>query len=179
MAGAGLGHDIVARLDNAANTFILNDYYTYDNNDINKGYITYPLSQLSEGEHTLSIKVWNIYNHSSQATITFRVINSNQEEYEIYNYPNPFEKTTNILIKFNQPNTIKKANVKIFNTQGRIVKTINANEYIGSNNIGPIIWDGTSDGGGNIGNGIYYYTAELTDSEGNVITRTNKMLVVK
>ncbi len=179
IAGAGLGHDIVARLDNAANTFILNDYYTYDEKDLNKGYITYPLTSLSEGEHTLSIKVWNIYNYSTQATINFRVINSEKEEYETYNYPNPFNESTNIIVKFNRPDNIKKAIIKIFNAQGRAVKTIDASNHIGSNNVGPINWDGYLDGGGRIGNGIYYYTVELTDYNGNTTTKTNKMLVVK
>ncbi|MDO5759560.1 MAG: type IX secretion system sortase PorU [Bacteroidota bacterium] len=179
IAGAGLGHDIVARLDNAANTFILNDYYTADKEDINKGYISYPFSNLSEGEHTLSIKVWNIYNYSSQATITFRVVNSEQEEYEAYNYPNPFRESTNIMVKFNKQDWIRKANIKIFNAQGKIVKTIDASNYIGSNNVGPINWDGTLDSGGRIGNGIYYYTIELTDYNGDTITKTNKMLVIK
>lgn len=179
IAGAGLGHDIVARLDNAANTFILNDYYVYDDQDITKGYITYPFSSLEEGEHTLSIKVWNIYNYSSDATIHFRVVNSNKEEYETYNYPNPFSTNTNIILKFNQANEVKSATIKIFNAQGRILKTINADEYINTYNLTPIPWDGRVDGGGMIGNGIYYYVVEIVTNNGDKIRKTNKMLVIK
>ena len=34
--GSGLGHDIMARLDNAANTFVLNDYFEADPTNPNK-----------------------------------------------------------------------------------------------------------------------------------------------
>ncbi len=179
IAGAGLGHDIVARLDNAANTFILNDYYVYDEDDMTKGYITYPFSSLEEGEHTLSLKVWNIYNYSSEATIHFRVVNSEKEEYETYNYPNPFSESTNIILKFNRPDNIKSVRIKIFNAQGRVLKTINADSYINTYNTTPIYWDGRVDGGGIIGNGIYYYVVEITNNSGEVIRKTNKMLVIK
>lgn len=179
IAGAGLGHDIVARLDNAANTFILNDYYVYDDQDVTKGYIIYPFSSLEEGEHTLSIKVWNIYNYSSDATIHFKVVNSGKEEYETYNYPNPFSDGTNIILKFNQANDVKSATIKIFNAQGRILKTINADEYINTYNLTPIHWDGRVDGGGMIGNGIYYYVVEIVTNNGDKIRKMNKMLVIK
>ncbi|MBR1769586.1 MAG: type IX secretion system sortase PorU [Bacteroidales bacterium] len=179
IAGAGLGHDIIARLDNAANTFVLNDYYTFDEDNLNRGYIHYPFNKLSDGEHTLSVKVWNIYNYSSEAELRFTVVSSDKEEYLLYNYPNPFKEQTSLLIKFNRPNSIKSAKITIFNPQGRIVKIIDADEYISTYNIGPLQWDGRLDGGGRVGNGIYYYTVEMTDYDGNKIKRTGKMLIVK
>lgn len=179
IAGAGLGHDIVARLDNAANTFILNDSYTYDEEDINKGYLNYKFYNLQEGEHTLSLKVWNIFNYSAEQTITFNVVNSKHNEYEMYNYPNPFSESTDIIVKYNVSNGIKKAVIKIYNAQGRILKTFDATKNIGTYNISPIRWDGRVDGGGRIGSGIYYYTVELTTGNNDVIRKTNKMLVIK
>ena len=122
---------------------------------------------------------WNIYNYSSDATIHFRVVNSGKEEYETYNYPNPFSESTNIILKFNQANDVKSATIKIFNAQGRILKTINADEYINTYNLTPIYWDGRVDGGGIIGNGIYYYVVEIVTNSGDKIRKTNKMLVIK
>lgn len=177
--GSGLGHDIVARLDNAANTFILNDYYTPDENDVNKGYITYPFTNLDDGEHTLTLKVWNIFNFSTESTIIFNVNNSDEKEYTAENYPNPFTESTNIIIKYNQPESLTKAIIRIFNAQGRRLKEIYATPYINTYNVGPIEWDGTCDGGGKIGNGVYYYHVELTTTNGDNITRVCKMLVVK
>ncbi|MCF0209854.1 MAG: hypothetical protein HUK18_00805, partial [Bacteroidales bacterium] len=177
--GTGLGHDIVARLDNAANTFVLNDFYVADENDINKGYITYPFSKLSEGEHTLTLKVWNIFNYSSEASITFNVSNSNTKEYQALNYPNPFSETTSLIVKTNQPYSIVDAKITIYNSQGGKLKEIDATPYINTYSIGPIEWNGNCNGGGKIGNGIYYYKVELTTTSGDKITRVCKMLVVK
>ncbi|MBQ9254113.1 MAG: type IX secretion system sortase PorU [Bacteroidales bacterium] len=177
--GSGLGHDIVARLDNAANTFVLNDYYTTDVEDIHKGYITYPFNNLTDGLHTLTLKVWNVYNYSSEATITFKVENSQNKEYVATSYPNPFKERTNLLVKYNQADNVVKAHIRIFNAQGRKLKDIDATPYINTYSVGPIEWDGTCNGGGRVGNGVYYYDVELTTQSGDKITKICKMLVVK
>jgi hypothetical protein len=176
--GTGLGHDIVARLDNAANTFILNDYYTYDENDINKGYITYPLSGLEEGEHTLSLKVWNIFNFSTEQTITFTVSNSSSSTYQALNYPNPFSSSTNIILRYNQPKNIKTARVRIFNQQGRMIKDIDATSYINTYTIGPITWDGTIDGGKKLSSGIYFFSIVMKTDNGDEIIKGQKMIIL-
>ncbi|HHT03742.1 MAG TPA: type IX secretion system sortase PorU, partial [Bacteroidales bacterium] len=80
-----------ATLDNAANTFILNDYFVQSETDPNKGYINFPFTLLSEGEHTLTLIARNILDLSSSATITFNVVSKNKETYaNLKNYPNPF-----------------------------------------------------------------------------------------
>ena len=74
--GSGIGHDITAVLDNNSNQImILNDYYEVDRNNPNKGYIKYPLHNLSDGTHSLTLKAWNIYNFSSSESIAFVVNN--------------------------------------------------------------------------------------------------------
>lgn len=178
IVGTGLGHDIVARLDNAENTFILNDYYVYDDNDLNRGYITYPFSNLSVGQHTLTLKVWNIYNFSSEATITFNVNKSGKATYETMNYPNPFYNSTNIVVKYNQPKTITSARLKIFNQQGKIIKDIDATPYINYYTVGPIQWDGTIDGGKKLSNGIYFYSMLLKTEDGDEIIKGQKMVIL-
>lgn len=177
--GSGLGHDIIARLDNAANTFILNDYYISDNENSNIGYLTYPFSNLSEGVHTLTLKVWNIYNYSSEKTITFRVVNEENGEYEAVNYPNPFRDKTTIELRYNQPKTIQSAKIKIFDERGNVVSEFDISDKIGTYNIGPIEWDAISNGGAKMQNGLYFYIITLHTNSGDEIVRGNKMILLK
>ncbi len=176
--GSGLGHDIVARLDNAANTFILNDYYTEDKDDANKGYISYSFKNLAQGEHTLTLKVWNIYNFSSEKTIKFTVKPSDSKEYQTINYPNPFNNSTSIELRYNQPQTINSAYIKIFNQQGAIVSEFDISDKIGDYTIGPIVWNGTTLGGAKVQKGIYFYTIILNTKDGDKIVRGNKMVLL-
>ncbi|MBR1626056.1 MAG: type IX secretion system sortase PorU [Bacteroidales bacterium] len=176
--GSGLGHDIVARLDNAANTFILNDYYVSDKSNPNVGYITYPFKNLSQGEHSLNLKVWNIYNLSSERTINFIVKHSSSEEYEAISYPNPFKNTTSIELRYNQPQTVISAYIKIFNSHGAIVTEFDISDKIGDYTVGPVIWNGTTSGGAKVQKGLYFYTIILSTVEGDKIVRGNKMIML-
>lgn len=176
--GSGLGHNIVARLDNAANTFILNDYYTTDTKNPNIGYITYPFKNLSQGKHVLTLKVWNIFNFSTETTITFNVKPSNSKEYETTSYPNPFKDKTTIELRYNQPESINSAYIKIFNQQGAIVTEFDISDKIGAYTIGPIHWDRTTKGGAKVKSGIYFYSIILNTIEGGKIIRGNKMILL-
>ena len=58
--GNGIGHDIELVIDNDfSNSIILNDYYEADLDTYKSGEINFELSDLSTGEHTIKIKVWD------------------------------------------------------------------------------------------------------------------------
>ena len=176
--GSGLGHDITATLDNAANTFILNDYFVQSETDPNKGYINFPFTQLNEGEHTLTLKAWNIFNYSSSATITFNVISKDDETYaNLKNYPNPFSNTTNFYLEHNQNEEITSAEIQIFNTTGMRVKTIKVNNPSKGYTIGPIQWDGTTDGGQKLQAGIYIYRILINKENSKEYSDSQKLVI--
>ncbi|HWY10242.1 MAG TPA: type IX secretion system sortase PorU, partial [Bacteroidia bacterium] len=63
--GTGIGHDLTAILDENSNKpIILNDYYEANLNSYQSGKVKYPFDQLSEGNHRLSLKVWDVRNNS-------------------------------------------------------------------------------------------------------------------
>lgn len=176
--GTGLGHDIMARLDNAANTFVLNDYFEPSGEDFSQGIIRFPLSDLTEGTHTLSLRVWNIFNFSSQAEITFVVKSSKRgEQMKLKNYPNPFSESTEIILEHNQANSILSAELQIFDRTGRLVLQEDVTPYISTYTVGPIQWDGTSSGGGQTGNGIFFARMRLKTNTDEIYTEPQKMVI--
>lgn len=176
--GTGLGHDIMARLDNAANTFVLNDYFEPSGEDFSQGIIRFPLSDLTEGTHTLSIRVWNIFNFSSQAEITFVVKSSKRGELmKLKNYPNPFSESTEIILEHNQANSILSAELQIFDRTGRLVLQEDVTPYISTYTVGPIQWDGTSNGRGQTGNGIFFARMRLKTNTDEIYTEPQKMVI--
>ena len=176
--GTGLGHDIMARLDNAANTFVLNDYFEPSGEDFSQGIIRFPLSDLTEGTHTLSLRVWNIFNFSSQAEITFVVKSSKRgEQMKLKNYPNPFSESTEIILEHNQANSILSAELQIFDRTGRLVLQEDVTPYISTYTVGPIQRDGTSNGGGQTGNGIFFARMRLKTNTDEIYTEPQKMVI--
>ena len=83
---------------------ILNDYYVADLNTFQQGVITYPYSGLSDGMHSVTVKVWDVYNNSSDASIDFLVVSSAELAVQhLLNYPNPFIDKTTFSFQYNQP----------------------------------------------------------------------------
>lgn len=179
--GNGIGHDIVAVLDgNTSKSYVLNDYYEADMNSYQQGTIRYPLEDLSEGEHTLSLKVWDIYNNSSETSIDFFVSQSAELAlYHVLNYPNPFTTHTEFYFEHNQPCCNLDVLIQIFTVSGKLVKTINQNVITDGFRAEPVAWDGLDDFGDPIARGVYLYKLKIINSDGSVADKTEKLVILR
>jgi len=60
--GLGIGHEIVAYLDNdAVHPIVLNEYFNEDIDDYRSGMVRYPIQGLVNGRHTLRLKTWDLF----------------------------------------------------------------------------------------------------------------------
>jgi hypothetical protein len=83
--GNGLGHDIVAIIDNnEATTYTLNSYYTQAVGDYRSGTVTYTLPTLTVGKHTLVIRAFDTLNNLGEASYSFEVVTGLVEVYDIF-----------------------------------------------------------------------------------------------
>jgi hypothetical protein len=178
--GNGIGHDIVATLDeNTENSIVLNDYYETDLNSYQKGKISYPFSKLTDGTHTLSLKVWDIYDNPSVVTTEFVVAQSGQLALNhVLNYPNPFTTHTSFLFEHNQPCCTLDVGIQIFTVTGHLVKTINRTIPVIGYRAEPIEWDGLDDYGDPIGRGVYIYKLTVKNEEGSKAEKTEKLVIL-
>lgn len=179
--GNGIGHDITAILDeNSQNPQILNDYYVADLDTYQSGWITYPFFNLSEGRHTIRLKVWDVFNNSSEAFISFMVHNTDEFVLDhLYNYPNPFQDKTTISFETNQTNMNVDVEIKIYTIYGKLVKTIRKTEFINGFRVQPIEWDGMADGGWKVCTGTYVYRATVSLPDGTMNAATAKLVVIR
>jgi hypothetical protein len=179
--GNGIGHDITAVLDgNTSEPFILNDFYESDINTFKSGYIWFPFSMLAPGEHTLTVKVWDVFNNSSEAEIHFVVFAS--EEFVIlntYNYPNPFSQTTNIVFEHNQQNVEFETRAEIYSITGQLIRVIEQKSTQSGSVSNIIRWDGLGDQGGKVPTGIYVYNLIIRTSDGLYSQTSGKMIFQK
>lgn len=178
--GNGIGHDITAVLDgNTENTVVLNDYYQADLNSYKSGTIRYPFSELSEGKHTLSLKVWDVYNNSSQSYTEFIVARSAELALShVLNYPNPFTTKTQFYFEQNQCCQVLDVSVQIFTVSGKLVKSIDQFVQTEGFRSDPIEWDGRDDFGDRIGKGVYIYRIKVKTSEGAVAEKFEKLVIL-
>jgi hypothetical protein len=178
--GNGIGHDITAVLDGSnEKTTVLNDYYQADLNSYKSGTIRYPYSDLTEGKHTLKLKVWDVYNNSSECYTEFIVAKSGQLALShVLNYPNPFTTRTQFYFEHNQSSNMLDVEVQIFTIAGKLVKTIN--KIVGTNGYrsDPMEWDGRDDFGDKIGRGVYIYRIKVKTNDGSTAEKYEKLVIL-
>ena len=178
--GNGLGHDLVAILDaNTAHEVVLNDYYQSDLNKYQSGKILYQLSSLTNGNHTLTLKVWDILDNASVSTTDFVVAQNAQIALShVLNYPNPFTTSTRFYVEHNQSCDFLHIEVQIFTITGKIVKTINQTVENQGFRTDGINWDGRDDYGDKLGRGVYIYKVTVKNSEGNKADKMEKLVIL-
>lgn len=178
--GNGIGHDIVAILDEETdNAVVLNDYYQADMNSYQSGKIIYPFSKLSEGRHTLSLKVWDVYNNSTTVKTEFVVTKSEGLVLDhVLNYPNPFTTNTSFFVEYNQCCTQYDVMIQVFTVSGKLVKTINQHVVSEGYRSEPIEWDGRDDYGDKIGRGVYIYRVFARSDDGKTAEKYEKLVIL-
>ncbi len=179
--GNGVGHDIVAILDNeTSKPIILNDYYVSETDSYQAGEIRYNFRNLAPGPHTLSLKVWDVNNNSAEVSVEFVVQESEELQLDhVLNYPNPFTTSTEFFFEHNQVCDQLQVQLQIMTISGRLVKTINttvASEGFRSN---AIHWDGRDDFGDQLAKGVYVYRLVVKTSDGKKAEKLEKLVILK
>lgn len=157
--GTGIGHDIVATLDNDNRKyFVLNDFYQSDLNSYQQGIIRFQLPGLTPGQHTIKVKAWDILNNSGESILEFVVANDEELELNhVLNYPNPFTTKTQFWFEHNMPGQPLQVSVEIMTMTGRVIKSIFQTITTEGNRSSEIEWDGKDDYGNRPGRGVYIY----------------------
>lgn len=177
--GNGIGHDLMATMDeDRINAVILNEFYQANTNSYNSGVISYPYSNLEQGRHQVTVKIWDIHNNSAESSLEFVVMESEEMLLEnLFNYPNPFFDNTWFNIEHNRPDQNLRLLLNIYSLSGDLVMIIDRNLYSPGYRLEPVPWDGTSSGGKRLGGGIYLYSATLYTEEGEVATESGKLII--
>ncbi|MFZ5942383.1 MAG: type IX secretion system sortase PorU [Bacteroidota bacterium] len=178
--GNGIGHDITATLDgDRANSVVLNNYYQAGIDSYRWGEVRYPYADLEEGLHHVNVKAWDIHNNSAEFMLSFIVvINDKLVLDQLFNYPNPFRDETYFNVTHNRPDQLYKVTVEIYNISGGLEKRIVTSSYSSGYRIDPVYFDGKSDGGSALGEGIYIYRVTLENSEGETATGSGRLLLI-
>lgn len=163
-SGYGVGHDLIATLDNEEGRYyVLNSFFEATTDSYQEGTVRFPLSGLSEGTHTMAIKAWDTHNNSGTATLQFRVVRSSAMTVgKATCFPNPFHDRTQFTFEHNQQEAALDVTVRIFTVMGQQIKTIHHTINEGGSRYVGASWNGTSDSGARVSPGVYIYSILVT-----------------
>ncbi len=178
--GNGVGHDITAVLDNnTQNTFDLTNSFQPALNSYQRGIIAFPLSSLTSGTHTVSLRVWNVFNVSTQTSTEFNVQQqANLQLQHVLNYPNPFTTHTEFFFEINEVCDLMDVQIQVFTVSGKLVRNILTTIKTDSYRSPPIEWDGRDQFGDKIANGVYIYHVTVRTNEGKVADAYQKLVIL-
>ncbi len=180
--GASIGHNIIAILDgDKDHKYILNDYYETDLDDFQKGSIYYPFSNLTPGQHSLKLIVWDAMNNPSEGEILFTVTSGKELILQnIGSYPNPMTDYTNFVFDHNMPGEDLKVTITIFDLAGSLIQSLTTTVNTAGYTSTPILWNGNSNGGNSLGNGIYIYRVTVESAkEGLKASASAKLIIAR
>ena len=151
----------------------LADYFMTDPGDPTGGSVTYPLSDLADGEHELTFQVFDNAGNCAKESITFKVgANALTPDLELRTDASPASVEANIFITTSS--LPGEAVVEIYDMAGRMVWSAMPEQLAQSMSVK---WDLTDKGGNRVPRGIYLYRATVTDASGNMHRRTRKIAV--
>ena len=171
---------MIAVLDGeTGDPIVLNDFYTSELDSYQAGEIRYNFSTLEPGVHTLSVKVWDVNNNSSEASIEFVVAEKLEMALDhVLNYPNPFTTSTDFYFEHNQVCSQLEAQIQIFTVSGRLVKTINETVMTEGFRSEGVNWNGRDDFGDQLAKGVYVYRVIVSTPDGLQAEKTEKLVIL-
>jgi len=179
--GNGVGHDLIAVLDGeTGKPFVLNDYYVANTDSYQSGKIIFDFKDLEPGSHTLSLKVWDVNNNSSERVVDFVVQESQELKLDhVLNYPNPFTSSTDFYFEHNQICAQLQVQIQVLTISGKLVKTINKSVHTEGFRSEAINWNGLDDFGDQLAKGVYIYRLKVTTPEGKTEEKLEKLVILK
>ena len=174
----GIGHSMILSLDDKSFFNDVNLYFTPDADDPLAGSVSYPLSGIAPGEHTLKFTVWDNANNSTSKELTFSVSASWLPEItRLATDVNPATTSVNFLVATDGANGNMDCKIEVYDLGGKRVWTGESASLSASGTSATIGWDLCDDNGNRVSRGIYIYRVIVTTPEGATIVKSNKLAV--
>ena len=161
-SGSSIGHDLELVIDGEmSKTYNLNDYFTYDFGDYRSGKVGFSIPELSEGEHRLRFRVWDVLNNSSSAELVFNVVKDlDSSNFNVVCTKNPATESTSFVITHDRVGTEISLLLDVFDLSGRQLWR-HSEKGIAIDNTYTMDWDLHIDGGSRMQTGVYLCRFQL------------------
>lgn len=177
-AGNGIGHDLELVIDGQMSlTYNLNEYFTYDFGDYRNGTVGFSIPALSDGQHKLLFRAWDMLNNSSTAELTFTV--DAKLEPTLINVictKNPASTSTRFVISHDRAGSQMDVELEVFDTSGRKLWS-KTESGVPTDQTYVVDWDLTIGSGSRLRTGVYLYRV-LVSSNGSTKASAARKLIV-
>ncbi len=177
-SGNGIGHDLELIIDNnAATTYTLNDYFVGEFGDYSRGTVAFSIPALTEGDHRLTFRAWDMLNNPSSYTMRFRVDpNYGVGIVDLHATNSPATSGTTFLVTINRPGALCTFTVEVFDFTGRLLWN-HSEQGSSSTGVYAVPWNLTTGSGFPLGSGVYLYRVRVSCDDGEEVSKSKKIIV--
>lgn len=170
--GSGIGHDLMMMIDDdSKQSYILNDYFTATRGTFREGKVSFLMSELPEGHHSLWFRAWDLNNNSNRCTLNFEVIKGLQPQiYNLIVYPNPVHVGDNVhfAIDYDQQDETIFYELRIYDLLGHLV-------HSSSGTLSGTLTVPVGDNG--MTTGSYIYQIQIHSASSSVTAKAGRLIV--
>jgi hypothetical protein len=178
--GTGVGHKLEGILNK--NQGVPIDFTEFFIGELDaggkQGEINYKFDKMNDGDYTIEVKAWDVFNNFSNEESFFTVVSTNDLVVrDVYNYPNPFSSSTAFTFQHNLTRPID-VKVNVYTIAGRMIKQLEEKNI--DQKFVKVNWDGRDEDGDQLGNGTYLYKLIVKTTDGEFTQSVlGKMSVIK
>jgi len=176
--GNGLGHDIELIIDNdEQKTYTLNNYFKPTTGGYADGTIGYSIPELSEGQHTMLIRAFDVLNNMGSLTLNCNVVKGLKPSIANLYIKGPVRDKATIRVYNNRKGSVLNVNLWIYDMHGKLHYT---QSHSGEENIDDYYefeWNITNSVG-LIPPGIYIARVGISTTDGDEEKTEKKILVL-
>lgn len=177
--GNGIGHDLQLVIDGElTRTYNLNDYFQYDFGSHTTGTLGFSIPELSEGQHRLQFRAWDLMNNSTLKELQFKVSKDAAPTFfDVECTHNPATTSTGIRIIHDRIGCNMDIILDIFDMAGHHLwqhhetGTPYDNSYL-------INWDLCVDGGRRLHTGVYLYRVRISSNGSSQTSKAKKIIII-
>lgn len=133
---------------------------------------------LTDGKHTLTFRVWDVNNNSSNATLDFYVGNYSEEDvFSVHATQNPVRSQTSFVLTLTAEHADATYQLEIYDIAGRKIWT-DEGTMSSSSRYSICSWSANDSAGAPLPSGIYFYKAKIQASDLKYETDGQKLILL-
>ena len=171
------GREMELSIDNGTNVYSLNENFSFDAGSYKKGRVTFELTGLSSGRHTLSFKVWDVNGNSTTKHLKFNV-GAMTKAFEVVATENPAQTSTIFITYLPQEEMLDGCSVtnEVYNLSGQLLwsRTTTHETPVSYSSIQ---WNLTQSTGQPLPGGLYLYRSKVKWNGGEKETEARKLII--
>lgn len=175
---AGVGQQMSVMLDGNRPLTDVASFYTPSADGSPSGTINYPLENLAEGSHTITLRIFDTSGNLAERTLSF-VVDDNvaPQIFDVFTDASPAAESASFYVRHDRPETILSVTITVYDLLGHPVWEGTTKGLSDSNVSAPVVWDLTNRAGHRVPRSIYLYRASITTDNAHYETASRRIAV--